>query len=256
MRIRSEKLKKVQRIVGRGIRLTALAAMIAGVVFVFRNPPSFLRVREIVVMSPLKNLTEFDLIRLSEVKKGDNILTLRLGEVRERVLRYPWVKEVRLAKHFPARLFLWIDEEEPAALLELSSPEGASELFLVSREGKVFKKLEPEDPKDFPILTGLTAEEVPERLPRLMALVQSLETSELFNAIGVSEARWDAKAGLSLFTKEPCIQLNLGPEDGALTWEHRLQRFVQAWGSIQGQEKSPAVVDLSLDRRIVVKQKL
>jgi cell division protein FtsQ len=246
------KIVTVTRVFKTAVKLSILAVAAAGCVFVLRNPPSFLRVKEIVVMSPLRHLNEFDLIRLSEVKKGDNILTLRLGEVRERVLRYPWVKDVRLSKRFPARLFLWVDEEEPAALLEMES----SHLYLVNREGKVFKKLDADDPKDFPILTGLAEEEVPERLPRLMALVKSLETSDLFNAIGVSEARWDSKTGLSLFTKEPCIQLTLGPEEGALTWEQRIHRFVQAWGTIQGEGKNPTVVDLSLDRRIVVKQKL
>lgn len=260
MKIVNEKMKKAGRVVGRvfkvAVRLSVLVIVGAAVFLVLRHPPTFLKVREIVVMSPLKHLNEFDLIRLSEVKRGDNILTLRLGEVRERILRYPWVKDVRLSKRFPARLFVWIDEEDPAAMLELSGAEGDSDLFLVNREGRVFKKLDAADPKDFPIITGLVESEVPERLPRLMALVKSLETSDLFNALGVSEARWNAKTGLSLFTKEPCIQLTLGAEDAALTWEQKLQRFVQAWGSIQSEGKNPKVVDLSLDRRIVVKQKL
>jgi cell division protein FtsQ len=232
------------------LKLAALALLVAAALVAVRNPPGFLCVKEVVVMSPLKHLSEFDLIRLSEVKKGDNILTLRLSDVRRRILRYPWVRDVRLAKRFPARLFVWVDEEEPAALLEMG------DMYLVSREGKIFKKVGPEDPKDFPILTGLTQEEIPERLPRLMAFVKSLETSDLFNALGISEAHWDAKAGLTLFTKEPCIQLNLGPEGGALTWEQRIERFVQAWGTIRSQHQNPSVVDLSLDRRIVVKQKL
>lgn len=264
MKIVNEKIKKAGRVVGRvfkfAVRLSVLVIVAAGAFFAVKNPPAFLKVKEVVVMSPLKHLNEFDLIRLSEVKRGDNILTLRLSDVRERVLRYPWVKDVRLAKRFPARLFMWVDEEDPAALLELAGTEGASDLFLVNHDGRVFKKLDAADPKDFPIITGLAESEVPQKLPRLMALVKFLETSDLtsdlFKAIGVSEARWDAKGGLSLFTKEPCIQLTLGPEDAALTWEQKLQRFAQAWGSIQGEGKNPKVVDLSLDRRIVVKQKL
>ncbi len=256
MRIKNEKLQKTGRVLVRTFQAAVFAAAVFGTVFVFRHPPSFLRVKEIVVMSPLKHLTEFDLIRLSEVKKGDNILTLRLQDVRERVLRYPWVKDVRLSKRFPARLFMWVEEKEPAALLDLAGEDGVTELFLVSGEGKVFKKLDAADPKDFPILTGLAAEEIPERLPRLMALVKSLETSELFNELGVSEARWDAREGLTLFTKEPCIQLTLGPEGGKLVWEERLQRFAQAWSTIQGGGRAPKVVDLSLDRRVVVRNEV
>lgn len=256
MKESSGKIRKLRRLFIWAVRLSLLTSIVGGAVLFVRYPPSFLRVKEIVVMSPLKHLDEFELIRLSEVKKGDNILTLPLKDVRKRILRYPWVKEVRLSKRLPARLFIWVEEEEPAGLLEMTSSEGSGELFLVSREGRVFKKLDAEDPKDFPILTGLAHEEVHERLPRLMALVKSLETSDLFNAIGVSEARWDSKTGLTLFTKEPCIRLMLGPEEGNLTWEERIKRFIQAWGTLQVQGQSPAVVDLSLDRRIVVKPKL
>jgi cell division septal protein FtsQ len=253
---RREKIRKIVKWTGRALKLTAFAALVTGAVFLFRDPPAFLRVKEVVVMSPMTHLNEFDLIRLSEVRKGDNILTLKLKDVRERILRYPWVKDVRLAKRFPARLFVWVEEEEPTALIELATEGGNAELFLVNREGRVFKKLDAADPKDFPILTGLTPEQIPQHLPRLMAFVKSLETSDLFNAIGVSEAHWDGKAGLTLFTKEPCIQLTLGREGGAFTWEQRMQRFVQAWGQIQSQHQNVSVVDLSLDRRIVVKQKL
>jgi cell division septal protein FtsQ len=242
-------MKILKRFYRVAVRLSVFVILAAGIFLVVKNPPSFLRVKEIVVMSPLTRLNEFDLIRLSEVKKGDNILTLRLRDVRERILRYPWVKDVRLSKRFPARLFIWVEEEEPAALIEIDST-----FYLVSREGKVFKGLEAPDPKDFPILTGLAPDEIPTLLPRFMALVKSLETSELFNALGVSEARWDARTGLTLFTKEPCIQLTLGPEGGELTWEERLQRFTQAWSTIQGGGRAPKVVDLSLDRRVVVRE--
>jgi cell division protein FtsQ len=256
MKERSEKIRKVVKWTGRVLKLAVFGGLVVGATFLLRDPPAFLRVKEVVVMSPLKHLSEFDLIRLAEVKKGDNILTLGLKNVRERILRYPWVKDVRLAKRFPARLFVWVEEQEPAALIELAGDAGASDLFLVNRDGRVFKKLGASDPKDFPILTGLSPERIPEHLPRLMAFVKSLETSDLFNAIGISEAHWDARLGLTLFTKEPCIQLTLGEETGALTWEQRIRRFVQAWGQIQARHQNPSVVDLSLDRRIIVKQKL
>lgn len=238
--------------------LLVIGALVAVGVLVMIRPPSFLRVQEVVVMTPLKHLTEFDLIRLSEVRKGDNIVRLRLAKVRENLLRYPWIKEVRLSKRVPARLFVWVEEQDPAALLELPDATSDSSWYFVNRRGEVFKKVEKDDPRDFPILTGLVAEEIRSRLPQMLSLLQSVEDSEFVSSLGVSEIHWSAREGLSLFTKEPCIQLKLGGLDGkgsAEVWMERLRRFSESWGMIRSTAKRPKVVDLSLERRIVVKQK-
>src|SRR5262249_39118527 len=145
MKERKEKIRKIVKWAGRILKSIVFIALIVGIVLILKNPPSFLRVKEVVVMSPLKHLSEFDLIRLAEVRKGDNILTLRLKDVRERILRYPWVKDVRLAKRFPARLFIWVEEEVPAALIELAGDTAAPDLFLANPDGRIFKKLDASD---------------------------------------------------------------------------------------------------------------
>lgn len=247
----------MKKIVSLVASLVVLLATAAGCAWIVYHPPGFLRVKEVVVTSPLKRLTEFDLIRLSEVKKGDNIVRLSLAKVRSNLLRYPWIKDVSLSKRVPARLFIWVEEQEPVALLDIPSPakggeEQGSNLYLVNREGKVFKKVEAGDPKDFPIITGLRPDEIPETLPRLMALVKGAEESEVLSTLGVSELRWDERGGVALYTKEPCIRLELGDSD----FEDKLQRFASSWGMIRSSSKNPKVVDLSMDRRIVVKQGL
>lgn len=250
------KIKKIIRIVAT---VSAIGTMTAGAVLLVRDPPSFLRIRDVVVMTPLKHLSEFDLIRLSGVKKGDNILRLSLAEVRENLMRYPWIKEVRLSKKVPARLFLWVEEQEPVALLELPDATSASSWYFVNRQGRVFKKVEKGDAKDLPIFTGLAPEEIRTHVPRMLALIASVEDSELVSSLGISEVHWSVREGLSLFTKEPCIKLELGGLDGKMSpevWTERLRRFSEAWGMIRSTAVNPKVVDLSIERRVIVKQGL
>lgn len=248
--------KKILRIASV---LGAVGGVAAVVSMIFFQPPSFLRIQEVAVMTPLNRLSEFDLIRLSEVKKGDNIVRLRLSKVRENLRRFPWIKEIRLSKRIPARLLIWVEEQDPIALLEIPDPSGANGWYLVNREGKAFKKAESGDPKDLPILTGIAPEEIPVRLPTLITLLKSIEESDLLASLGVSEIRWTGAAGVSLFTKDPCIRLDLGrskreSDDSASLWEEELMRFSEAWGTIRATAKRPKVVDLSLERRIIVKQ--
>jgi cell division septal protein FtsQ len=55
---------------------------------------------------------------------------------------------------------------------------------------------------------------------------------------------------LSLWTGNPRLEVKIGKED----WEKRLRRFAQAWGTIRETATMPKVVDVSYEKRIIVKQ--
>lgn len=207
-------------------------------------PPSFLRVKEVVLLNQPKHVSEFDLIRLSGIKKEISLLTLRLSRVRKQILRFPWIREVELSKRFPGRLLIEVQEQISVALLELES------LYLVNAEGVVFKKLEAGDPKDLPILTGLKTEDLRTQLVPLIALLQHFDQSESIRTLGISEIHRSAQGEISIFTKEPCIRVELGDAE----WMDRLDRLALAWKVIQATAAHIKVVDLSFEKRIIVKQ--
>lgn len=232
----------------------ALAVLLQLIFF----PPSFLRVQQVEVKSTLAHLSELDLVRLSQVQKGDSLLTLSLSTVRERILRYPWIREVQLSKRFPGRLQIWAEERMPVALLEFEN----KELYLVSREGKVFKSLEKGDPKDLPMISGFLKQDLDvlsAQLKPLIRLILQFDGSDVLRPVGISELHWKGDNGISIFTKEPCIRLELGQQDpvswGSLgLWEEGIERFARSWPKIQSASRKPKVVDLSLRHRIIVKQ--
>jgi cell division protein FtsQ len=249
--MKDDNKKKIRKILGAFLSIAILAGLSAGLVILYRHPPSFLKVKEVAVITPLKHLNEHDLIRLSEIKKGDNMLRLNLSQIRSNLLRYPWIKEVRISKRVPGRILLWIEEEEPVALMETSDL-----LYFVNQEGKVFKTLEGKDPKDFPIITGISAQEIKAQLPRMIRFMKSMENSNLLVGLGISEMHWSEKTGLTVFTREPCIRLELGEDRDELfpLWEERIQKFSQMWETIQSRVSQPKVVDLSIDRKVLVRQ--
>lgn len=216
--------------------------------FILYRPPAFLTVQEVVVVtSPLKHLNETDLIRLSGVKRGDNLFTLRLGEIRSRIRRFPWVREVRLSKRFPGRLLIWVEEERPLALLQMEEEKG---LYLVNGDGEIFKKATTGDPKDLPVIDGLSRENLVSHLKILAKLLKNFESSLKFRSVGVSEIHWQGSKGVALFTREPCVRIELGNEG----WEEKLSRLEAAWDTIRSTTRKPKVVDLNFARRIIVKR--
>ncbi len=210
-------------------------------------PPSFLRVGEVAILTTQRHLSDLDLIRLSEVKKGDNLLTLRLGRVRANLLRYPWVKEVRLSKQFPSRLLIWMEEHEAVALFDHEA--GEKGFYLIDREGQPFKKAEKGDPVDLPTITGLR-DETRFLLKPVVEILAAFEASEPLRRAGVSEVHWDVAKGLSLFTKEPCVRLEMG-EGG---WMDKIERATEVWETIRATARRPKVLDLNYQRKVVVRQ--
>ncbi len=220
----------------------AAAALVATVAFF---PPPFFKVQEIAIVTPLKRVSERDLMRLSQVKKGDNLILLSLKQVRENLLRYPWIREVQLSKRLPGRLMIWVKEEDPIALLELDS------LYFVNREGIVFKKMEKGDPQDLPTITGLSKEEVGKKLEPLIKIVRFFEETKSLASVGLSEIHWKKKGDISLITKEPAIRVELGRD----SWNEKLDRLARAWPTIHRTSVDAKVIDLNLKRRIIVTKK-
>ena len=81
------------------------------------------------------------------------------------------------------------------------------DLYLVDRHGEVFKKAEPRDQLDFPVLTGLDTREVMERekqavnlMRQALELLGILRQRKIFTPRDVSEIHLSKQNGLTIFT--------------------------------------------------------
>lgn len=95
---------------------------------------------------------ETDLIRMGGLQKGENLFLLDPLEVERGMATHPWVRQVSLTRHFPAAVAVQIDEHVPTALGVLG------DLYLLDEQGEPFKKVEPVDGVDLPLVTGVNRE--------------------------------------------------------------------------------------------------
>ena len=145
----------VLREIGRAFLLTGgitvvTALLLVGYDLTIRSP--YLSIRETVVRG-CKELTEKEILALAAVRPAANILTLNPDAITRRIRTNPWIREVFIGREFPDRLVILVRERKAVALLQ-----GEKDLYLLDSEGSPFKKLEPEDELNLPILTGCVRE--------------------------------------------------------------------------------------------------
>jgi len=146
---------------GRGARVLAILRTVLGVALVLglatgaalgtrryvRSSPRF-AVSEISVTGQKRRNAE-QIAQIAGLSKGANILDLDLGAARGKLMADPWIADAKLARKLPDTVHVHVTEREAAGIVSIS------ESYLVTRDGEIIKRLEPGDPLDLPIVTGL-----------------------------------------------------------------------------------------------------
>jgi cell division protein FtsQ len=90
-----------------------------------------------------------ELLKLTGLQLGQNLLQLDVAAVERAFASHPWVKSASVRRRLPRTLDVTLVEHEPRAVVSLG------ELYLVNPEGEPFKRLSPQDGLDLPLVTGL-----------------------------------------------------------------------------------------------------
>jgi len=153
-----------------------------------------------------KNVKPQELMSLANVRQGYNILALNLREISQKIIANPWVKDVRIERNFPHQLIIEITERVPVALAS------QEDLFLVDREGDLFKKVERQDNIDMPVITGLSlSEPSTQRVKEILDFLETAEHMGVFPTRTVSEVHVDGDYGITFYmlTENISIQMDL-----------------------------------------------
>ena len=94
-----------------------------------------------------------ELARAAGLVKGMNLFELDVSAAKRSLEQHPWVREAEVTRHFPAAVSVRVEEIRPAAVISLG------DLYLVDSEGMPFKRLQPGDGLDLPLLTGISRED-------------------------------------------------------------------------------------------------
>ncbi|MHB9097282.1 MAG: cell division protein FtsQ/DivIB [Syntrophales bacterium] len=256
LQTRKHRLKRNARELLREVSLVILltgaiagvtAGFLVGYDWIIRSP--YLAVRETVVRG-CKELTEKDILTLAAIRPTPNILALNPDAITRRIRANPWIREVFVGREFPDRLVIVVRERKAVALLQR---EGA--LYLLDSDGEPFKKLEPGDEANLPILTGFVngGRTNDALVKQSITLLNYLAGSKDTPAIGaVSEVHGNETFGLSLFTDTGlCLQLGF---DG---FENKFRRLTPVMADLDRKNRKVGflLIDLSDPAKINVQQR-
>lgn len=197
-----------------------------------------------------RQLTERQLVALSDIKPGVNTFHLDLELIGRKIAENPWVKTARVERIFPQQVVISVEERQPLAIINLGY------LYYLDRHGEVFKLLDGADRLDYPVVTGFDSVKVQQQDPRssaalqrIVALLEHLQQRRLFGVDQVSEIHRDASGGLNLFTLDAGVKVRLGRGDYA----RKLNRLARIYAQLRPRLPILDYIDLNVDEKVIVR---
>jgi cell division protein FtsQ len=175
-----------------------------------------------------KRLSRPVLLEQASLGPGLNLLAVRPGQAERALMAHPWIAKAEVSRKWPHRLHLKIQERDPVALVQIGE-----ELLYMDSQGMLFKPLSPGDPHNFPVITGLTAEQfrhaagdLPEVVAQIFQFMAVLKnTPPPLNLENISEIHVDLERGFTLYAMGLGAALDLGFND----YSEKLHKFSQLW---------------------------
>jgi cell division protein FtsQ len=168
------------------------------------------------------------------VHAGDNVFSADLADLGDRLRHHAWIASAEAKRILPHTIVIEIREHEPVAIVELG------EGYLVDASGRPFKRIEPGDPTDLPLVSGI------DRAAFLRDPAATAQT--IVGALAVL-ARWrdpsrpDASevhvaASGALALRASGVSIELPP--GTVDLGERLRTFDAAWAALAEGERQRA----------------
>jgi cell division protein FtsQ len=193
--------------------LTLVAATSIGFAWVARRhimTSARFAITEIVVMGNERRAADV-LTAESGLMIGSNVFAADLDAARTKLLSDAWITDAILARRLPGTLLIQVTERKAAALVALG------DLFLATAEGEPFKRLEPGDPVDLPVVTGVSPDSMAiGRDEAVRALRRAIDLAVEFGRTGLSrraplqEVHVGADGAFSLVVGHSGTELVLG----------------------------------------------
>jgi cell division protein FtsQ len=201
----------------------------------------------------VKVVPSADIYHLAAVPMESRLYDVPLTQVRNRVLRNPFVKDAAVHRDPPDRILIQIEERIPLAVIVSGG------MFYVDAEGMVLPLARSDSVFDLPVITG-TAEKqqcvIGKRLSHqairealLVVRAAQLMDEGLYRRI--SEVHIDPSGDLLLYTADTGVPVILGHGDMI----SKLQKFQDFWTAVVTTRgaQTLASVDLRFADQVVVR---
>ncbi len=242
-------LKRIGKILG-GVAITALLGF--STYYVYRSLTNVVLFKlDTIEVTRNHTIDKRELIALANVRAGDDLIKLNLKKIGEQLEKNPWIESVRVKRYFPHTLTIDVTEREPVAVINVGY------LAYLDTKGNVFKPLNDGDSLNYPIITGVTEDDLtrdPTETGRVLQetvkLIAILKQGQLFRLDDVSELHYDKGFGFTLFTALGGIPVRLGT-DG---YQDKLSRLARIFKELQPQMLTLEYIDLNYTDKIIVKK--
>ena len=211
--------------------------------------PSF-RLREVDIQGS-RQVSRETLFSLARVEGMPNLFTVPLKDIGRRLESHPWIESVVLEKVFPHKIVIQVVERKPIALVQLE------ELYYMDAKGVIFSPAGEGAGYNYPVLTGLTRQDLEARLdvtkPLLMKALELLvmANKERTPPLGaISEIKLEKMNGIQCFTKAEGLAVRLGWDQ----FDEKLKRLSLVWSDVKKRGWSAVSIDCSDLNRMVVKR--
>tara|TARA_B100000609_G_scaffold199145_1_gene200880 strand:- start:1605 stop:2459 length:855 start_codon:yes stop_codon:yes gene_type:complete len=192
-------------------------------------------VQEVVVEGRSKTRKNA-LLQALQVSEGDNILTINIKEMKDRINKLPWVKFARIERHFPNKISLTLVERTPMARWQTNRM-----LKLIDDHGDVIPVVDLTSFSNLPIIIGKNAPKIAGQIlrtlsnePHLFRRVKSLTL--------VSDRRWDVEL-------DNQINVHLPEKNPGKAWTHLAT--VEQGHNIFGDQVQG--IDMRLENQLIIK---
>jgi cell division protein FtsQ len=239
-----------------GVVVTVASALgcVWGMLHYTRTSPRF-SVRTIDVHGTSRRSPE-DIARRAGIAIGQNVFVADLEAARAGILDDPWIEQASLRRKLPSGIAVEVVEREAFALVAIDS-----DLYLATRQGEPFKKPEPGDPFDLPVVTGVRADDViKDRVGAIASIRRALDLVTDFEHVGpaksfpVQEVHIEDDGGLVLAVGKEAIRLHMGKGP----YRQGLDQANRVLGELGNRRASASVVFLDNDahpERVVVRMR-
>lgn len=193
-----------------------------------------------VSFTGLVRASQADLLKLAGLSVGQNLLSIDVAAASRAMASHPWVKSVELTRHLPNGLSVEVEEHVPAALAVLG------ELYLVDRQGEPFRRIQPGDKLDLPLVSGIDRDgymarpdEAAARIREALDVAEAYAQSPVSRGALLSEVRL-AEDGVTLVVGRSGQELRMG-EGGV---EDKLARLARVRAALEARALVADVIHL------------
>jgi cell division protein FtsQ len=155
--------------------------------------------------------SEAAIVAESGIVQGANAFAVDLDAARAALLADPWIEEASLSRRLPGTILIQVRERHAAALVVIG------DTWLAADDGEPFKKLEPGDPTELPLVTGLTPdviaadrEEARRIVRRGIDLAAEYDRGTLSKRAPLEEVHVDPSDAFTLVVGRPSMDLVVG----------------------------------------------